>query len=144
MPRNYFPQNFFGNLGLGQENIFTCSTLTNEKMKILGILIIVVALVCSCSTMTCKESLSSSLNENTIYAEVEKCLLDKDNLKIDSELATYLMKKGFFRVIDNLLKNYFLRESIDISKELKEAAQENKNRLDKIVNMISHVKKPLK
>ena len=113
-------------------------------MKNLGVLILLVSLARFSASMTCKESLSNSLNENTIYTEVEKCLLEKDNLKIDADLATYLMKKGFFRVIDNLLKNYFLRESIDISKELKAAAQENKNRLDKIVNMISHVKKPLK
>jgi hypothetical protein len=55
----------------------------------------------------------------------------------------HLLTKGFMKASDYLLKNYYLKENIDISNEIKKTVVVHKNRMDALVKMISHVKKPL-
>lgn len=55
----------------------------------------------------------------------------------------YLIKRGFMKTADYLLKNYFLRENIDISQDIKKNIETYKRKLENLVKMISHVKKPL-
>lgn len=55
----------------------------------------------------------------------------------------HLLTKGFMKAADHLLKNYYLKENIDISNDIKKTVMAHKNRMDAIVKMISHVKKPL-
>lgn len=55
----------------------------------------------------------------------------------------YLIKRGFMKSADYLLKNFFLREGIDISKDIKKNIEGYKAKLENLVKIISHVKKPL-
>ena len=62
---------------------------------------------------------------------------------ISGRTMNFLLKRGFMKTADYLLKNYFLREGIDISKGIKKTIIAQKARLDEIIKMTAHVKKPL-
>ena len=54
-----------------------------------------------------------------------------------------LLKNGFIKSADFLLKNYFLKQNVDISGKMKGTVVEIKGKLDYLLKMISQVKKAL-
>lgn len=54
-----------------------------------------------------------------------------------------LLQHGFLKSADHLLKNYFLKENMDISGKMKGSIAEVKGRLEYLLKMISQVKKAL-
>ena len=54
-----------------------------------------------------------------------------------------LLRNGFLKSADFLLKNHFLKQSVDISGKMKVTIVEIKNRLEHLLKMISQVKKAL-
>jgi hypothetical protein len=55
----------------------------------------------------------------------------------------YLLKNGYLKSADHLLKNYYLKQNIDISGKMKSTIVEIKNKLEHLLKMVSQVKKAL-
>jgi hypothetical protein len=54
-----------------------------------------------------------------------------------------LLKNGFLNTADYLLKNHFLKQTVDISGKMKATVTEIKIRLEHLLKLISQVKKAL-
>lgn len=54
-----------------------------------------------------------------------------------------LLKNGFLKSADYLLKNHFLKKNLDISGKMKATVSEIKSKLEYYLKMISQVKKAL-
>lgn len=54
-----------------------------------------------------------------------------------------LLQGGFLKSADYLLKNFFLKQTIDISGKMKLTVNDIKNKLEYLLKMISQVKKAL-
>lgn len=62
-------------------------------------------------------------------------------MQVDTKLMVTLLKQGYFKTSDFLMKNWFLKKGIDIGDQLQREVGSLKSELDKLVQAVSNVKK---
>ena len=83
-----------------------------------------------------------SWDEEPILEHVKNCVANEKTNEINSDLMVGLLRKSYFKAGDYLMKNFFIKNSINIESKLQTELQDVKKKLESLADSVGSVKKP--